>query len=149
MSSATVKSVLVKTAASSSGNDENLGYELQMTKDDYDSSIIIQETPDPNMTGSRYTLVSSGRVFPDDVQATMKPYFDRAGFNHHLNPGTTKTVEETEVRVMIEAPNGEDYHIQKLDTDRYYVSNDNKPVKPPQSVEQKAKTVFPDFQSML
>lgn len=149
MTGATIKSVFVKTAPSESDDDETLGYELLKTRDDYDSPTIIQETDRPNARGRRYTLVSSGRVFPDDVQATMEPYFDRAGFSHHLNPGTSDTVEEQEVRVMVETVDGDSYHIQKLDEDRYYVSHDNKPVKPPHAVNQKAEKVFPDYEPML
>ncbi len=91
-------------------------------------------------------LVSSGRVFPDDVQATMKPYFDRAGFSHRLNPTTPDTVEEEEVRVMIETPNGDQYHVEKLDEDLYYVTHDNRRVSPPQGVVQKAQDVFPNYE---
>lgn len=149
MAGATIKSVFVKTAPSEIEDDDNLGYELQKTKDDYKSPIIIQEPGDRNAIGRRYTLVSGAHVFPDDVQATMKPYFDRADFDHHLNPGTSDTVEEQEVRVMVETADGDDYHIQKLDEDRYYVSRDNKPVNPPHAVNQKAEQVFPDYEPML
>lgn len=149
MTGATIKSVFVKTAPSEIEDDDNLGYELQKTRDDYESPIIIQETEMRNARGRRYTLVSGAHVFPEDVQATMKPYFDRADFSHHLNPGTPETVEEREVRVMVETADGESYHIQKLDEERYYVSHDNKPVKPPYAVNQKAENVFPDYEPML
>lgn len=149
MTGATIKSVFVKTALSEIEDDDNLGYELQKVRDDYEHAIIIQETDMRNARGRRYTLVSSGRVFPEDVQATIKPYLDRADFDHHLNPGTSDTVEEQEVRVMVETADGEDYHIQKLDEERYYVSRDNKPVKPPHAVNQKAEQVFPDYEPML
>ncbi|WP_135662465.1 hypothetical protein [Halorhabdus rudnickae] len=146
MSNATIKSVFVKTVPSETDDDETLGYELLKTKDDYEHATIIQESEMRNTRGGRYTLVSSGRIFPDDVQATMKPYFDQAGFSHRLSPETTNTVEEQEVRVLIEGPDGKNYHIQKLDTDRYYISHDNKPTRsPPHSVVQKAQTVFPDY----
>lgn len=69
--------------------------------------------------------MSGAHVFPEDIQTTMKPYFDRADFSHHLNPGTAETVEEQEVRVMVEPANGESYHIQDLNEERYYVSHIN------------------------
>ena len=149
MAGATINSVLVKTAPSELVDDDNLGYELQKVRDDYEHAIIIQKTEMRNARGRRYTLVSSGRVFPEDVQATIKPYLDRADFDHHLNPRISDTVEEQEVRVMVETADGEDYHIQKLDEERYYVSRDNKPGKPPRAVNQKAKQVFPDYEPML
>lgn len=149
MVGATINSVFVKTAPSELEDDDNLGYELQKTEDDYDSPVIIQEADMRNARGRRYTLVSGAHVFPEDVQATMKPYFERANFSHHLNPGTTDTVEEQEVRVMVETGDGENYHIQKIDEGRYYVSHDNKPVKPPEAVNKKAENVFPDYEPML
>jgi len=149
MAGATINSVLVKTAPSELVDDDNLGYELQKVRDDYEHAIIIQETEMRNARGRRHTLVSNGRVFPEDVQATIKPYLDRADFDHHLNPGTSDTVEEQEVRVMVETADGEDYHIQKIDEERYYVSRENKPVKPPHAVNQKAGKVFPDYEPML
>lgn len=149
MAGATIKSVLVKTAPSELEDDDNLGYELQKTKDDYDSPVIIQEPDVRNARGRRYTLVSGAHVFPEDVQATMKPYFDRADLPHRLNPDTTDTVKEEEVRIMVETVEGESYHIQKLDEGRYYVSHDNKPVKPPEAVNKKAEKVFPDYEPTL
>lgn len=103
----------------------------------------------PNARGGHYTLVSSGRVFPDDVQATIKPYLDRADFSHHLNPGTSDTVEEQELRIIIETSDEDSYQVQKLDKGRYYVSRDNQIEKPPHTVNQKAEQVFPDYEPTL
>jgi len=149
MSSARIKSVFVKTSASENDDKDVLGYELQKTKDDYDSPIIIRQPEDRSIAGGHYTLVSSGGVFPDDVQATMKPYFDRAGYPHNFNSKTTDTVEEQEVRIMIELSKEEQYHVQKLDEDRYYVSHNNRPVNPPQVVVQEAQTVFLNYEPIL
>lgn len=145
MSSATLESVFVKTSPSKTDNDQILGYELLKTAGGYRHPIIIEKPSDPNLNGERYMVVSSGGVFPDDVQATMKPYFDRAGFSHHLSHSTSDTVEEQEIRVMIELPNGDQYHVQKLNTHQYYVSHDNRVATPPKAVEQIAKKVFPNY----
>jgi len=149
MSSTTIKSVYVKTGPSEIKNDDNLGYELQKIRDDYACPTIIKKTKMPNARGGRYTLVSGGHVFPEDIQATMKPYFDRADFSHQLRPCTTETVEEQEVRAMVQTAGGESYHIQKFEDERYYVSRDSQPVQPPDVVNQKAEKIFPDYKPML
>lgn len=149
MTGATIKSVYIKTAPSKNDDEETLGYELKKISDDYEEATIIKKLEDPKAFGKQYMLVSGSNIFPDDVQATIKPYIERVGFSHHLNPGSADTVEEQELRIIIETSDEESYQVQKLDEGRYYVSRDNQLVKPPRSVNQKAEQVFPDYEPVL
>jgi hypothetical protein len=144
-----VNSVFVLTAASKNDEDDVLGYELLRMKDEYSMPLVLKELQDSNMIGERSMLVSSESRFPEDVQATMEPYFDRADLNHRLNTGSSSTenVAVNEVRVHMKVANGDEYLVQELDSGSHYITKDNQPViEPPENVTEKIKKIFSSYE---
>lgn len=147
MAKASINSVFVSTKSPETDDDDVIGYELLRVENKF-SVPIIKKHSEPEFEGEHTVLISSESKFPDDVQNTMKPYFDRADLYHRLNPdpSSAESVGIEEVRVHIESPQGDAYLIQKRPSISHYITKDGEPVRePPRLINKKINDVFPDY----